>query len=228
MLKAILVIWVSALPATAAPIFVPRLGLLLSGSGEARLECSGNGCGDLRGTRSGPDVDDESGLGLGGLLLLGAPDLRYGLDLIYVPGTEVDPDGATNQDLGSDLTAMAVVEVGLGTDGFLRGGVGAVLLFPDDDLDDALDALEDRCADAIDQGVQCDVDRGPYVGFTLGLAGGLRIDLGSLTARLELALQYLSVPILRADLSAFGRTAEEETIYSGSRVWLALGVELGG
>lgn len=208
-------------------VFVPRLGFRLTGGGTIESDCSGD-CTGFEADES--DYDDGSSFGFG-LDVLGAviPELRLGAGVFWVPDTEIEIDGVSEDvELGSDLTLVAIVEgvveaaprVAIG----IRGFVGLWMVFPDGDLDDAIEEQQRDC-DFVPASATCNVDDGPYVAPTFGLGPGLVFPLREVSLRVDLYYQRYSAKILTTELGFAGQSVETSNQLTGSRVMLVGGVE---
>ncbi len=206
-----------------------RFGLRMGGSGELDAECSGD-CSAFDGGSS--DFDDATSFVIGGDLMVHlSPEFRLGAGLLFSPDTSIDVDGASEEtSMGSDLSAMAVAEgvfdLNPKTAFTLRGQGGLFVLFPGGDLDDAIDRLKQICGSA-SSGSACDVDDGPYPGFTLGGGPGLRFALEKVALRVELLFQWYSVAnVLRTQgNNTAGSSIDVSYTWRGTRFFLAGGVE---
>ena len=210
--------------AAAGPKVVPRLGLLLGGSGELSGRCDGSDCPD---NKDSDPLEDESGLGVGVTLLGPVTDsIHLGGDLFFVPGVEHDPDDEDDPDSkwGSDLSVLGVGEFRVlrsqSVDLFARAGVGFIVLFPDDDLERLIVSVKDTCEG---KGPYCSVDEGPFIGLTLGGGAGVSVGFEGFRLRVELMLQWLDQPVFEAK----GADARFTLDYAGTRGWLVTGIELG-
>jgi hypothetical protein len=203
---------------------VARVGFVFAGGGEAEAECDGD-CGAF--ASGDNDYDDESGPMIG-MDFMGhvSPKLRLGGGLMYFPTSELDFDDGGDFEVGSDLLTQFIVEgvfdvsptVALA----VRGQVGAMFLFPDDDLEESIDDTEAAC-DALPG--DCDVDDGPYVGFTFGLGGGAIFDVGAVALRADLIFQWYTINVGKTDYNGPVTDAELYSNVSGSRLILAGGIE---
>jgi hypothetical protein len=212
-------------------VFVPRLGFLLAGSGEAESDCSGSGaagatCPEIE--AGDTDYDDESGFGFG-VDILGnlSQNFRLGGGLWFVPDGELEGDADT--EYGSDLSLFFVAEglldvaprVAL-SGRFLLGGL---ILFPSEDLEDAVDTLETACDQARAAGASCDVNDGPYLGPTFGAGVGVVGSLGRVALRGDFIAQWYSVDVASVEASGAGGELETSINLSGTRFWLTMGLE---
>lgn len=203
---------------------IARAGFVLGGGGEAETECDGDCTGFLSGDE---DYDDESGFVLG-MDFMGHlnHNLRLGGGFMFFPSSELDFDDGGDYEVGSDLAAQFVIEgvfdvspvVALA----VRGQIGAMFLFPDDDLEDDVDAAETAC-EALPG--SCDVDDGPYVGFTFGGGGGAIFDVGAVALRADLILQWYTINVGTVEYDGPATSAEVYTNVSGTRVIFAGGIE---
>ena len=203
---------------------VARLGFVFEGGGEAETECDGD-CAGFASTED--DFDEESGFVLG-MDFMGhvSQNLRLGGGLLFVPSNEVEFDDGGDYESGSDLSAQFIVEgvfdvsptVALA----VRGQGGALLLFPGEDLDDGLDDLDAFC-DSV--AAECDINEGPYLGFTFGAGGGAIFDVGPVGLRADLILQWYTLNLGQTEIDSAAGDAEIHTNLTGTRWILAGGVE---
>jgi hypothetical protein len=225
----LLSIWLSAPEARAQDaregfVGVGRAGFVLGGGGEAETECDGD-CGTI--AAGDDDFDDESGFMLG-MDFMGHlnQNLRLGGGFMFFPSNEVDFDDGGDYESGSDLSALFIVEgvfdvspvVALAA----RGQIGAIFLFPGEDLEDDIDDFDTFCNNSA---LECDVNEGPYVGFTLGGGGAAIFDVGAVALRLDLMLQWYTINIAQTEVDAPGVSAELHRNITGTRFILAGGVE---
>lgn len=204
-----------------------RFGIPVGGGGELEPDCSGN-CSSFDGQTA--DFDEASSMALGGDLLFHlSPEFRLGAGLLYVSGTAVEVDGESRDtDFGSDLSLMAVAEgvfdVGPTTALTVRGQAGLFTLFPGGDLEDAIDQLKDVCNNATTG--SCDVDDGPYPGFTFGGGPGVRIALEKIALRVDLLFQWYSVKnLMRVNGQGVNGEIDISYTWSGQRYFLSGGLE---
>jgi len=206
---------------------VVRFALPVGGGGELDPECSGT-CDGFDVDKA--DFDEASSMALGGELLFHlAPEFRLGAGLLYVSGTAVEVDRESREtDLGSDLSVMAVAEgvfdVGPTTALTVRGQAGLLTLFPGGDLEDGIDDMKRICDNAtLDE---CDVDDGPYAGFTFGGGPGVRIALDKIALRVDLLFQWYSVKhLMRIQGRDAGGELDVSIGWSGHRYFLSGGLE---
>ncbi len=222
-------------------VFDLRLAFLATGSGDGETSCDGD-CGGF--DEDSENYDDESGIALGGdVLFRMGPTLRLGGGLLYEIDTAID--ARDKVDLGTDLTLAGVVEgafpVSPTVDLVARGSLGLVFLFPGDDLEDAIEELQNACDDepyyyyggggggggGYGSPGNCSVDDGPYLGWSIGAGGGVLLALSGITLRLDLLLQYLRLDML--EISGESADGDDTTVTSslvGTRFWLGVGVEI--
>jgi len=208
-------------------VLLPRLALLASGSGTRESECNGSLC-YYDGASDKSDFDDASSPGIGfDLLYHLGPSFRIGGGFLYVFTNEVDPEDGDNYENGSDLSILAAAEgfIHLGGKAYLpiRGMLGIAMLIPGGDLQDYLDDLETQCDGAPGS---CDVNTGPYVGFTYGLDVGFVYDFGSVALRIDIVGQGYSISADLQDASFYGETGTITSTVGGTRGWLMAGVEI--
>jgi hypothetical protein len=208
-------------------VFVPRFGVRLYGGGEIGGECEGD-CAGFETEQF--DYDDSSTFGFGlDVLFAVIPELRLGVGAFWVPDTEIEIDGASQEaELGSDLTVPFIVEgvfdAAPRMSIALRAFVGLWILFPDGDLDDAIESQQREC-DFAPPLASCEIDDGPYVGPTFGLGPGLVFPLRDVSLRVDLYYQWYSAKILQTKLGFEGQSVETNNDLTGSRVLLTGGVE---
>jgi hypothetical protein len=192
------------------------------------LEESGNAsCGSLGGDE---DFDDESGMGVGvDLLFHTSENVRVGLGVFYTPETAYEDgevQGQRLENLGSDATLNGILEFGVAqakaADVFLRVEGGAAILIPGDDLEDLEDNLQDACPSNLD----CDVTKGPYVGWNAGVGVGMAFNVSpDLRLRADLIYRRTDITLTGLDIKRRTGSLETELTSSSSRTWLTLGVE---
>lgn len=205
-------------------VLVARAGLLVWGSGEVESECTGSGCGDM--SSESVDHDDASQFVLeADLLFHTSPKLRLGFGALFVPGSEVEPEGSTTDtELGMEVTPIAIIEgvFGRKVAGTLRAFGGVPLFFPGDDLDE----LDELCDEVRDQGQACDNSSGPFLGYTLGAGGGVVGQVSkSIALRGDLVLQYQSVRVIELTASESFDSLTVTSSSSTTRIWLMAGLE---
>jgi hypothetical protein len=209
-----------------AQTFGLRGGLLLSGDGDFKIECDGD-CGD---TSDEESVDDVSGLLLAGDVLFPAgKNIDVGFGLMYVTKTELEE--RDEFELGSDLSAVGIGQLRVPLQpkmAFAGRALGGLLvLFPGGELEDSIDAMKDVCDEA-PASATCDLDEGPYLGFTLGASGGIRYHTGQVVLTADLLLQYINIfNMLDTEVAEGGQSIETWIDYAGTRFWLVAGVEFG-
>jgi hypothetical protein len=211
-------------------VFLPRLGFILTGSGEGEVDCSGTACGGASGADN--DVDERSVFGLGGdVLYQMSPNLRLGLGLLLVPSTKFETEAENTESYGIDLSTSFVVEgifpVSPTFALTVRGQVGPTLLFAGGDQSDAIAQLERQCSTAKANGAtKCEVFDGPYLGYSFGLGGGVVFAASNrVRLRADLLYQRLSLPLLGYDVEQPMGTTDARAHLSSGRLWLLPGVE---
>jgi hypothetical protein len=173
---------------------------------------------------------DRSLLALGADVLVHfAPHLRLGLGAYVVPTTRLEYEGKRYK-YGTDVSLPAIIEPfwGLSPNTALavRLQAGPMALFPGGDLQDASDLAEKSCAIATKQNMSCSVDHGPFVGFTLGVGGGVLLGSETVRVRLDALLQYVSFPTRSASLGQDYAAISTSNSYAGTRFGFTLGAEV--
>jgi hypothetical protein len=201
---------------------VPKAGLLVTGSGDTSIKCSGAACPtNLRGI----SLDDKSGPVFGfDVLARVMPNLRVGGGLLYVTDSSYRANGFT-QSVGTDLSLLGIVEGVFPVSPIIslsvRGQLGMLVLFPGGALKDQQNADKARCP-------TCNVSEGPFTGFTWGIGGGGIFDVGPLGLRADLLYQGItSLTLQKESQSVAGNTIEATQSYSGGRLWFLVGGDIG-
>jgi hypothetical protein len=106
----------------------------------------------------------------------------------------------------------------------VRGFGGGLVLFPGEDLEDAIDQDKEQCE--LSAG-SCDVAEGPFVGWAAGVGFGGIADVGSVGLRADLLLQFHGIELYKLEASdgPGGGDIEITNHMTGSRFILAGGVE---
>jgi hypothetical protein len=202
---------------------VPKLGILTSGSGDTNTDCSANPGVCAAVSPGSLSLDDHSDFSLGAdLLAVAGTNLRIGGGLTYVTSSKYSYRGVT-ETAGTDLALVGIAEgvfpvspiVSLA----VRGQAGVMFLFPGGYLKDQQNQYKTQCATA-----GCSVSEGPFPGFTWGIGGGAIVDVGPLGIRGDLLYQGIN-SLGFQKVSGGGIDATES--YSGHRLWLLLGADIG-
>jgi hypothetical protein len=158
-----------------------------------------------------------------------APHLRLGLGAYVVPSTKLEYEGRSYK-YGTEVSFPAIIEPfwGLSPNTALavRLQAGPMALFPGGDLQDAIDSAEVSCAAAIKQNMNCSVDHGPFLGFTLGVGGGVLLGNETVRVRLDALLQYVSFPTGSAILGLDYAGISTSDSYAGTRFGFTVGGEV--
>lgn len=226
---------VSSTEPRSGMVFVPRIGILLSGSGEETYdsECTGDPCGAFPASGSTDFSDKSQFLIEADFLFHVGPSMRIGFGAMLVPDASVEGDNATSSyDMGVELTPVGIIEGVFGgkVAGTVRGFAGMAVLFPSGDMADGITNAENEC-DAIragSSGASCSVGSGPFLGYTLGVSGGILGQVSrSAALRADLAIQYQSTAGASFDMSDdTAGSIELDSTYSTTRFWLIAGIEL--
>lgn len=213
-------------------VFVARAGVLVSGSGEGEIEiaCSGSACDVIEPQSESSDLDDTSQFAVeGDVLFHVGPNLRLGFGALIVPASAVEfDDNPSETELGMEVTPIGVIEGVFGGNiaGTVRAFAGMPILFPGDDLDDLIEGFDDACDSARSDGRSCSNDAGPFLGYTLGVGGGVLGKVSEAVAlRGDLVLQYQSIGFLDVEESDSTGSIEVKGKYSTTRIWLMGGLE---
>jgi hypothetical protein len=207
---------------------IPHVGLLVSGSGTATSKCVPTGGYTGCGREESASYDDKSSPSFGfDLLFPVAPTVRLGFGTLYVPKTKAKVDDSS-LDLGSDVSGVGILEFVLpssaGMAFALRAQGGALVYIPGGDATDALDREQSRCT--ADRTItSCNVERGPFLGYTFGGGVGFIGGTGPVRPRVDFMVQYFSVKQAssKRDRNGVGREAVDEV--AGTRFWIRAGVE---
>ena len=211
-------------------VFVPRVGVLVAGTGETEenVECSPDTLCDSETEKN--DFDDKSGFALEfDVLFHTGPSLRLGFGALLVPSVEWEWDegGGADVESGTEVTPLFVIEGVFGhkVAGLVRGFGGMNVLFPGGDAEDLIDDMEESC-DGLPSGANCEVNSGPYLGFTVGVGGGVVGQVSDQVAlRADLIGYYYRVSGPSQEISYDGNEAQYDSNYSGTRFWLMGGLE---
>lgn len=212
-------------------VFGFHVGLLASGSGTVESELTS---GTASQTEEA-DYDEKTTAAVGiDLLIAPSHGFRVGLGLLYVPFVKLDiEDEDDDFEVGQNLSAMIVLEpvvpvserVGIP----LRLQGGGTMFLAGGDLEDTIDELDRECEEGKDDGsyLDCEVDKSPFFGWTIGGGPGVIIAQERTRIRLDLRFQYYRVPGIDASAEvAAGADVSQSTTLSGTRFLLSGGVEL--
>lgn len=215
----------------AGPLAVLRLGANVYGTGTLDYRCSGPNC--TAADDRDRDYDEKLGLILGVDAMLAIfPGGRLGAGLVYTPTYSVEAGpGDTNFEVGSSLGLNGILEglliaspeAALGLQ--VRGG--PVFFFPGGDFQDQIDAAKDFCSGSSSE-ARCDVDTGPFIGWTVGPGLGLHFAANELVRiRLDTFFEFYGSFLGEFIVDdAAGRTVN--SLYTdGFRIWTSLGFEIG-
>lgn len=144
--------------------------------------------------------------------------------MLFFPSSSIEVDGSSSDfDLGSDLSAQLIVEglfeVGPRTAIALRGQGGLITLFPGGDLEDEIDDEKRACDQS---GTSCDVEEGPFLGWTAGGGVGVVTGTGNVALRADLLLSWYGLKVFESSIQDNTLT----TNATGNRILLMGGVEL--
>lgn len=214
-------------------LIVPKLGVALPGGGSLKLKdtCSGSLCDNNDEGEETIDFDGEGAdLVLGGDVLFGLTDLLYvGPGLGIVMGTELqDEDASTTSEIGTTFNLDAILEARFRVSEDLtipvRGQLGMLLLKKSDELDEAMDDLEEICEDLDGPGEDCRV--GGPLGMHLALGAGLAYNVGTVKLRGDFLYSYDWLRLMKLKQSIDDTTLVGKSINRWGRVQLLFGVEI--
>lgn len=213
-------------------MIIPRLGILVSGSGEATYDpsCSGTGCASFDTDNLSADYDDKSRLALElDVLAHLGPAFRIGGGLTVVPSSTFEADTDTSETKnGTEVMPQVILEGVFGgkVAGTVRGFAGLPILVPADDMDDLVETFENACDTYKAAGASCSTNSGPFLGYAFGAGGGILGQVGEgIALRGDVAVQYQSLWGPSLEASGGGTKYEVETSLSATRIWLMAGAE---
>lgn len=208
-------------------VFVPRIGLIIGGSGTQLQKCAGA---SLPGQPTIPceekeysnSLDDKSSPAFGfDMLGHASRGLRLGLSALWVPSTNFGTLNAGTT-MGSDLSVLGVIEGVVPASKHLRvalrADAGMIKLFPGGPYQDSIDDAKRVCASG-----GCTVDEPSHVGFTCGAGPGLIFPLDGLNLRTDILYQAWWMNLAASSTSTTSYTRS----IAADRVMLMLGMELG-
>lgn len=218
-------------------VLYPKLGFLLTGSGDYKYDDSYSGSTTDKPSPSSKSVDDKSGFAIGADFLGSVtPNLRLGGGLLWVPSLKAKI-GDTERTAGNQFNVAGIVEpvfpisptVALA----LRGQGGISFLIPGSDLGDEIDNKKKSCSEDTAAGdPKCDVSGSLGLGWNAGGGGGAIVDVGSgVRLRLDLLMQYMSQGLWSYShthrVSGDSGTYTHDVSYSisGTRFWIFAGFE---
>jgi len=239
----------AAKPKRSGVVFVPKLGVLLSGratfSNDIKCDTSfdssvGRGnpfCNPLLDTT---DQDashhDTSSLLIGADLLYHVtPQLRIGASALWNPNTEVEFTSSVatavpfkmGQELALDATLEHVFADNKTGSLFYRFMIGPSLLVAGGDLENAVKDQKDACRTLLKV---CEFDSGIFPGYNLGAGLGALFPMGGSALRTDLLLNYVSVPFRHVQATVEElRTTSDATVdesASFTRLWFMVGAEI--
>ena len=183
-------------------------------------------------TPEGGETADTSGLVLGLDLALEATEgFRVGIGGLYLTENSIEASvlaGKKLETLGADLSVYGFAEFGIPLGDryhlWLRGFAGGFVFFPMGNFGARLDDFQTRCDELMDS--TCDIDRGPYVGWTAGGGAGVSFDLDGYAFRTDLVGQYYDLPFVEFNVDAPAGELASGLDLTAFRAMLLLGLEL--
>jgi hypothetical protein len=216
-----------------------RFGWNAYGAGTVTFEgdCSGD-C-PVAVTNGHSDTTDRTRILLGLDMLFGRAPLQLGFGLWFMPHVTLDAEtgvvGSTEKDLGWEFTTPLIVGAVLPLNEqlslSLRGFVGPQVLFGGGGgaIEQDADAYEGFCDSTSLTLEECDAGAETRLGLTPGVAGGVLLGAGPLVSMsADVMLQYTNIELFSFEAAGNGWSAQQSYGYEGLRLWLVLGVGLGG
>ncbi len=237
-------------PKRSGFVFVPKLGVLLSGRATLSNDIKCDTSFAVTVGQPDPfcepllDIADQDGshhdtspLLIGADLLYHVtPQLRIGASALWNPNTEIEATtsvGSVPFKMGEELALDATLEH-LFADSktgslFYRVMIGPSLLVAGGDLANGVKDEKDACRTLLKV---CEFDSGIFPGYNLGAGLGALFPMGGSALRTDLLLNYVSVPFRHVqatvEIPSSRRTADAtvDEAATFTRLWFMVGAEI--